>query len=90
MWAMSVGMVGSAWICWPARVMVTCRRGRRAWMIFLMDQPVRAWRSRAIARAVNTMVRWASIASRVRWKIGRAARSVFDILNDCSMRHRSW
>ena len=46
-------------------------------------------RARAIG-AVNTVVRWAWIESFSRWWIGRAARSVFDILNDCSTCHRSW
>src|SRR5690606_41389688 len=46
--------------------------------------PVRFWVSRATASAVNTTGRWASIASRVWWKIGRARRSVFDIRKDCS------
>ena len=55
------------------RVMVTCCRGRRVVMIFFRLRPLLAWRSRAIASAANTTVRWASIASRVWWKIGRAA-----------------
>jgi len=42
---------------------------------FLMDQPVVSSIQRATARAANTIVRWASIESRVRWKIGRAAKS---------------
>lgn len=81
-------MVGSASIWWP--LMVTCRSGSRVWMIFLMLQPVLAWRSRAIASTVNTIVRWASIASRRQWKIRRAARSLLDIRNDCSTCQRSW
>ena len=44
----------------------------------------------ATARAVNTMVRCASMASRVRWNIGRACRSVLDIRNECSTCQRSW
>ena len=43
----------------------------------------------AIARAANTIVRWASIASRVWWNIGRARRSVLDIRKDCSTCHSS-
>ena len=76
---MLLGIVGSASRCWSPMRMVTWRRGRRVWMIFFRLTPERSWRSRAIARAANTMVRWASIASRVWWKIGRAARSVLDI-----------
>ena len=65
-------MRGAAVICWRPRLTVADRRGRRVWMIFLMLTPVRVCASRETARAVNTMVRWASIASRVRANIGRA------------------
>jgi hypothetical protein len=34
---------------------------------FLIDQPVRASNHRLTARAANTIVRWASIESRLRW-----------------------
>jgi hypothetical protein len=37
-----------------------------------IGSPLRSWRSRAIARAANTTVRWASMESRWWWKIGRA------------------
>ncbi len=75
---------------WPPMVTVICCSGRSARTIFLMLMPVRSWSRRETASAVNTMVRWASIASRVRWNIGRARRSVLDIRNDCSTCHRSW
>jgi hypothetical protein len=53
------------------------RDGRRAQGAELTDEvamarPVRFWASRATARAVNTMVRWASIASFVRTNMGYA------------------
>ena len=71
------------------------RDGRRAQRAELADdvaeaRPVRSWVSRATARAVNTMVRCASIASRLRANMGRAARSVLHILKDCSTCQRSW
>lgn len=50
---------------------------------------MRFWTSRLMASAVNTMVRWASIASLVRANIGRARRSVLDIRNDCSTCHNA-
>ena len=34
--------------------------------ILLIESPVRFWASQDIARAANTMVRWASMESRVR------------------------
>ena len=74
----------------PLTAMVADRSGR-SWRITLrMARPVRLWVSRATARAVNTMVRCASIASRLRTNMGRAARSVLLILKDCSTCHRSW
>ena len=60
---------------WPLRLMVTSWRGLRVRMMRLMLIPVASWRWRATARAVMTTVRWASMASRVRWKTGRALRS---------------
>ena len=59
-------------------------------MTLAMARPVRYWMLWATAGAVITMVRWASIASRVRWNIGRARRSLFDIRSERSTRHRSW
>jgi hypothetical protein len=70
---------------------MVAERSGRSWRITLrMARPVRFWVSRATARAVNTMVRCASIASRVRTNTGRAARSVLLILKDCFTCHRSW
>ena len=82
-WAWS-GMRGGAVICWLPRLMVAVRNGRSVWTIFLMLTPVRAWASRETASAANTMVRWASMLSRMRWNIGRAARSDLAIRNDRS------
>jgi len=65
-------------VCGPAWIWMV--RQRRAVLTNLrMDQP--AWRSirRLTARAAKTMVRWASIESRVRWKTGRARRSLLAI-----------
>lgn len=45
-------------------------------MILRVLNPVTAWKCLAVARAVNTMVRWASVESRVRWNMGLACRSV--------------
>ena len=59
-------------------------------MTLAMARPLRSWIQCATARAVNTMVRCASIASRVRWNIGRASRSVLDIRNERSTCQRSW
>lgn len=50
----------------PPLVMIADRSGRRVLMIFLIEDPVRCWASREIARAAKTMVRWASIESFVR------------------------
>src|SRR5674476_1129966 len=80
---------GKVWVA-PLISMVAERRGRSWRTTLRMARPVRFWVSRATARAVNTMVRCASIASRVRWNMGRAARSVLDIRKDCSTCHRSW
>ena len=46
--------------------MVADRSGRSCLITLAMDRPVRSWMLCATARAVNTMVRWASMASRVR------------------------
>lgn len=51
-------------IRWPLISMVADRWVRRVWMIFLMLIPVVFCRWPATARAANTTVRWASIASR--------------------------
>jgi len=59
-------------------------------MTLAMARPVRYWMLWATAGAVITMVRWASIASRVRWSYGRARRSLLDIRNERSTLHRSW
>ena len=82
-WAAS-GMRGRAVICWRPRLMVADRSGRRVWTIFLMLTPVRSWASRETARAANTTVRWASMLSRIRWNMGRAARSDLAIRKDRS------
>lgn len=50
-------MRGWAVICWAPIVTVAERRGRRTLRILLMLSPVRAWASREMARAANTMVR---------------------------------
>ena len=55
-----------------------------------MDSPVRDWMAWATASAVNTMLRWASMASRLRLNMGLASRSDFDIRNDFSTFQRSW
>ena len=52
--------------------MVAERSGRSSRRILRIEEPVRSWTVREMARAVNTIVRWASIASRVWWKIGYA------------------
>src|SRR6476619_6063831 len=56
--------------------MVAERSGRSCLMTLAMARPLRSWIQCATAKSVNTMVRCASIASRVRWSIGRASRSV--------------
>ena len=48
-------------------------------MTLAMDSPVRDWMAWETASAANTMVRWASIASRIRLNMGRASRSLLDI-----------
>ena len=75
---------GLAVIVWPSMSMVTVRRGRRVWTSFLRLTPVAACRCRATARAANTMVRCASIASRPWWNTGRARRSDLAIRNERS------
>lgn len=64
----------------PVAVMVAERSGlsRR------MARPERARISQETTRAVKTIVRWASIASRARTNIGRAAGSVLDTRNEAS------
>mgnify|MGYP007024731052 CR=1 FL=1 len=59
-------------------------------MTCLMLIPVASWRWRVTARAVMTMVRWASMASRAWWKTGRARRSCLLIRKDASTCHSSW
>ena len=59
-------------------------------MTLAMDSPVRDWMAWETASAANTMVRWASIASRIRLNMGRASRSLLDIRNDFSTCQRSW
>ena len=44
------------------------RSGRSVFTILLIDRPVRAWASQETASAANTIVRWASMLSRSRWK----------------------
>ena len=80
---------GKAWTA-PLTAMVAERSGRSWRMTLRMARPVRSWAARATARAVDTMVRCASIASRLRANMGRAARSVLLILKDCSTCQRSW
>src|ERR1700722_20573395 len=76
---------GKTWTA-PLTAMVAERRGRSWRMTLRMASLVRFCVSRATARAVNTMVRCASIASRLRTNMGRAARSVLLILKDCHTR----
>ena len=85
-WGISGGKV---WVA-PSMVMVADRSGRSCLMTLAMARPLRSWMQCATARAVNTMVRWASMASRVRWNMGRAARSVLDMRNERWTFHRSW
>ena len=86
----SGGMAGGMVVIVPLTSMVAERRGRRALRTRRRDHPVRSWMVRVTASAANTMVRWASMASRLRAKNGRAAKSDFVILKDCSTCHRSW
>ena len=60
------GMRGGTLICWRPRVIVAVRGGQSALTILLMLRPVRVCASHEAARAVNTMVRWASMLSRSR------------------------
>ncbi len=69
-------MAGAAVVVEPPLVMTAERSGRSVLRIFLIEAPVRCWASREIARAAKTMVRWASMESLVRWKIGYADLSV--------------
>ena len=66
---------GVALIRWPLRLMTTSCRPCSSRTILAMLIPVVSWRYRATARAAITIVRWASMASRVWWKTGRARRS---------------
>ena len=60
-------------VCRLPLIAIVALRSGRSWRTRLrMASPVRFWASRATASAVNTMVRWASIASRVWWNIGYA------------------
>jgi len=75
------GLAGAAVVVNSPESMTAERNGRNVFRIVLIETPVRCWASREIARAANTIVRWASMESRVRWKNGRASR--YDS-------HRSW
>jgi hypothetical protein len=70
--------------------MWTVRRGRRVRTIFLIEAPVAFCRFRETASAAKTMVRWASMASRSWWKIGRARGSDLVMRKDFSTCHTSW
>src|SRR4051794_3761536 len=84
----SAGMAGAnVWLV-PLIAMVAERRRLSCLMTLRTGSPVRACRSRETANAVKTMVRWASIASRVRANMGRARRSDLVIRKDCSTCHR--
>jgi hypothetical protein len=74
----------------PLMAMVAERRGRSCLMTLATASPVLFWTVLETASAVNTIVRCASIASRVRWNMGLARRSVLLIRKDCSTCHRSW
>ena len=74
---------GNVWMA-PLISMVAERSGRRVLRTRRIDWPVRFCTVREMASAVNTMVRCASMASRVRANMGLAARSVLDIRKDCS------
>lgn len=79
---MSAGIWGgNVWlVALMARV---AERSGRSWRTRLrMARPVRFWISRETARAVKTMVRWASIASRFLANSGLALRSVLDLSCD--------
>ena len=60
----------------PLISIVAERRGFRVRRNRRRERPVRFWMVRESARAAKTMVRWASIASRVRAKIGYADLAV--------------
>ena len=71
---------GKIWLV--ALIAMVAERSGRSWRTTLrMVKPVRFWTSRDTARAVKTMVRCASIASRFRANSGRALRYVLDIRN---------
>lgn len=89
---LSLGLGDLGWECLggPVVAMVAERRGRSWLMTLAMARAVRSWMLWATARAVTTIVRWALMASQVRWNIGRARRSLLDIRNERSIRHNSW
>lgn len=66
------------------------RSGRSCLTTLAMARPVLSWMAWETARAVNTMLRCASIDSRTWWKIGRARRSVLDIRKERSTCQSSW
>lgn len=76
-------------IAWAMRLMFTSCSGRGVRMIQRMLKAVAPCRQRAIARAVDTIFRRVSIASRHRWNTGLAFRSVVLIRNDRSTCHIS-
>ena len=87
-WALGISG-GKVWLV-PLMAMVALRSGRSCLTTLAMARPVLSWMACATARAVNTMVRCASIDSR-RWaKMGRAARSVLDIRKERSTCQSSW
>ena len=63
--------------------------GRSCLMMLAMAKPLRSCMQCATARAVNKIARWALIASRVRWNMGRTRRSVCDSRIDSSTTGRS-
>ena len=87
---MALGISGGKVSVVPLMTMVADRSGRSCLMTLAMARPVRSWMQCATARAVNTMVRCASIgvAGAVEHRPGR--RSVLDIRNERSTCHRSW
>ena len=72
----------------PAWIWIV-RQRRAVVTIFLTDQLVCAAIPRLTVGAANTMVRWASMESRLRWQLGRACRSLFDMRNGFSI-SKSW
>src|SRR5690348_8652140 len=66
----SASISGGNVVITPLISMVADRSGFSRRRNLRIDRPDRSWTLRDTASAVNTMVRWASIASRVRAKMG--------------------